>query len=560
VLVAALLALTLADSGSVRIATTVTDRQGRPVNGLTVKDFEIKEDGVVQKIEAVEPRRPEARRLAILLDEFHVDAADSAAVRDALTRFIDERLRAGDSAVILKPLDSLPSIRLTTDRDALRKAIATFEGRKGVYEPRTPFEEETLGRAPALVEAGRTQVVLSALRALTAQLGSEPGRSAILIVSEGFTPQPRRVAIGRGLPDSRMVERFANRYDVPIYAFDPRSTHDENDSGAVTLSRLVTETGGTVSRGPALADNVARAAGELDGGYTIVYTSANGEDGRYHPVQVTTRRREADARTRAGYVSPPSAEMRHARTLALQTASAPPRMLKRSSLVQVWSGVTNLSPSGATVVVAWQPGTSTGGLLKSSAARVALKATTPDGKLLYEGFLEPVRAGATVAADAARAEFGAPVGRVQLDMSVLDISGLKLDTDVRDLEVPAIKSDTPVLLPPLIVSTQSAREFRDSSGSAGAPPVAAREFRRTERLIIRVPAYGPNGPVAVAARLLNRVGQTLKELDVIPGGAPGVTQFDLNLAQFAPGDYYLQFSVPGPNGPVSQRVAFKITG
>jgi len=165
----------MADPGSVRIGTTVTDRQGRPISGLTAKDFEIKEDGVVRKIEAVEPRKPEARRLAILLDEFHVDAADAAAVRQALTRFVDDRLREGDMAVVLKPLDSLPSIRLTNDRDELRRAIAAFEGRKGNYEPRTPLEAETLGGAPSLVEAGRAQVVLSALRALTAKLGSAPG-------------------------------------------------------------------------------------------------------------------------------------------------------------------------------------------------------------------------------------------------------------------------------------------------------------------------------------------------------------------------------------------------
>src|SRR5205823_6608496 len=130
---------------------------------------------------------PEARRIAILLDEFHVDPADSARIRDALTVFIGDRLRAGDVAVVLKPLDPLGSIRLTADRDALRRAIATFEGRKGLYEPRTPFEEETLGRAPALVDAGRAQVVLSGLRALVSQLGSQPGRSAVLLVTEGFT-------------------------------------------------------------------------------------------------------------------------------------------------------------------------------------------------------------------------------------------------------------------------------------------------------------------------------------------------------------------------------------
>ena len=91
-------------------------------------------------------------------------------------------------------------------------------------------------------------------------------------------------------------------------------------------------------------------------------------------------------------------------------------------------------------------------------------------------------------------------------------------------------------------------------------PRPAREFRRTERLIIRVPAYGAAGPVEVAARLLNRVGQTMRELDVMPGGAPGLTQFDLPLAALAPGEYFLQFTVQGPSGPVSQRVSFKITG
>ena len=43
ILLAAALAVTLAetDAGRVRIATTVTDRQGRPVGGLSAKDFEI---------------------------------------------------------------------------------------------------------------------------------------------------------------------------------------------------------------------------------------------------------------------------------------------------------------------------------------------------------------------------------------------------------------------------------------------------------------------------------------------------------------------------------------
>jgi hypothetical protein len=85
------------------------------------------------------------------------------------------------------------------------------------------------------------------------------------------------------------------------------------------------------------------------------------------------------------------------------------------------------------------------------------------------------------------------------------------------------------------------------------------EFRRTERLVIRVPAYASGAPVRVTGRLLNRLAQPMRDLDLLPDAA-GVTQFDLPLAPLAPGDYYLQFSVPGPGSPVDQRIGFRITG
>jgi VWFA-related protein len=553
-----LLVLALADTGSVRIATTVTDRQGRPVGGLTAKDFELKEDGVVQKIDAIEPRAPAPRRLAILLDEFHVDAADSARVRDAITSFIDRQLRDGDTALVLKPMDPLPAIRLSADRDALRRAVASFEGRKGNYEPRTLLEAETLGTAPLLVEAGRAQIVLSALRALASQLGTAPGRSAILVVTEGFAYQPRR-STARGLPDAGIVERSANRYDVPIYAFDPRQAAIDGDAGSAMLSKLVSETGGTLSRGVDLAASVARAAGELDAGYTVVFTSPHGDDGRFHPVQVTLPRRAADARSRAGYVSLPPEDIRRALAGVRDTPSVPARALHRSPLVQVWSGVTRFSGNQAQIAVTWEPGTGPGGFGKSPAARMMVRATTADGRVLYEGTLAAVRSGE--AGSSQRAQFSAPSGKLQLDMTVYGIAGQRLDTDVRDLEIQMPKDATPVLLSPVLIATESAREFRDISARADASPVAAREFRRTEHVIVRVPAYTASGPAPVTVRLLNRIGQTMKELDRLPDAdGSGVPQFDLFLAPLAPGEYFLSISADGPHGPVAQRLPFKIIG
>jgi VWFA-related protein len=545
----------------VRIATMVTDRAGKPVMGLTLKDFELREDGVVQKLVAVEPRRPEPRRIAILLDEFHVDPAEGGRVRDAVTRFVDERLRPDDAAIVLKPLDSLPAIRLTRERTPLRAAIATFEGRKGNLEPRNKLEEETLGRAPALVEAGRAQVIISALRALAGQLGSAPGRSAILLISEGFNPPPRRLS-ARSLPDLGIVERFANRYDVPVYAFDPRASFDaEADAAAQMLGKLVSETGGALSRGEDLAGSLERAGREIDGGYTLTYVPAHEDDGRYHPVQVTIVRREADARSRAGYVAPLSAEARRALRDAPGSGPVlPTRLLRHSPLVDVWFGVTRATETQGRVVVTWEPGRSLVGTARSNAARVTLKATTRDGKVLFEGMLSPVRIGGVADAGATdRAEFDAPAGRVQLDMTILGIGGEKLDVDARDLEVPAMKGSTPLLLPAILIATQSERGFRQVAADADAAPDPSREFRRTERLVIRVPAYVSGMPAQVTGRLLNRLAQPMRDLVALPA-AGGVSQFDLPLATLAPGDYYLQFSVSGASAPVDQRIAFRITG
>ena len=560
-LVVTLLAPLGAVPDNVRISTVVTDSQGKPIAGLTLKDFELREDGVVQKLISVESRRPEPRRLAILMDEFHVDPADTVRVRDALMRFASEQLRDGDVAVILKPLDPLTTIRPTADRAALQASIAAFEGRKGLFEPRSPIEEETLGRAAALVEAGRAQVVLSALRALAAQLGSSPGRSAILLVSEGFTPHPRRLT-PRGLPDPGVVERFANRYDVPIYAFDPRSDPSGPTPGGVVLGRLVSETGGTLSRGADLSANLARAALEIDSGYTLTYQPARADDGRYHPVQVSVIRRQADARSRAGYVSALSAETRRAMREASNTGPIlPTRLLRRSPLIDVWSGVTRVSATDGRVVVTWEPGSTLMAPGKSPAARVELKATTRSGTVLFEGALAPVRVGEP--ADKMftdRAEFDAPSGRVQLDMTILGMRGEKIDVDARDVDVPALKADTPLLLPAILIATQSAREFRAVAADLNAAPDPSRQFRRTARLVIRVPAYAGGTPLPVTARLLNRLAQPMLELGVLPGADGGVTQFDLPLAPFSPGEYYLLFSVKGPSGLVDQRVGFKITG
>jgi VWFA-related protein len=551
------------DAKPVRISVVVTDRAGRPVAGLTPKDFELRDDDQVQHLDSVEQRTPQPRRLAVLLDEFHVSETAAVRMREVLTTFVDHELRPDDLVVVFKPLDSLPSIRLTNDRAEIRAAIASFEGRAGTYEPRTALEEQTVGRSPVMAESARAQIVLSAMRALTARLGGVAGRAAILLVSEGFVPIAREMQ-ARALPDLGIVERSANRYDVPVYVCDPsaEAPSDAVDEPQVMLRRVVQETGGAFFPATDITTGLKLMNRDLDGGYVLAYRPAHGEDGKFHTIKVRALRRDAEARARAGYVSPPSAEMR--RAMRASVVSEPMRMLKRSSFIDVWAGVTRAVDTSGRVVVTWEPGRLPGSNAKSPAFSVTLKATTKEGKVLYDGTLAAMRSaieGGGVPAD--RAEFDAPVGRVQLDMTILGERGEKLDIDARDLEVPNLKGPTPlVLLPPVVLATRSAREFRDVTADLNAAPSPLREFSRTERLLIRVPAYTTAGEdPRVTARLLNRVGQLMREIDPLPGEPQhGVTQFDLQLAPLAPGDYYLHVIATGTSGKVEQRIGFRITG
>ena len=74
-----------------------------------------------------------------------------------------------------------------------------------------------------------------------------------------------------------------------------------------------------------------------------------------------------------------------------------------------------------------------------------------------------------------------------------------------------------MILPPQLLSAGSAREFRDIEADANAAPLPGREFRRTERLLLRVPTFEPAGnAVQVSARLVNRVGAVLLDLAPMP--------------------------------------------
>jgi VWFA-related protein len=511
-------------------------------------------------LEGVEFRTAPAstpRVLALLLDEFHVDSANSPAVRDQLLSIVDAQLRPDDLVIVFKPLDSLTTIEPTSHRDVIRQSIATFEGRKGDYTPRTAFEQKYMGQAPGAVIAARAQIVSSALRALALRLGElENVRPAILLVSDGFARQ----RVERSVPANLLsAVRVANRGDVPVYVFAPApappSSEDGKDDPAVAALRSVAaQTGGDYHAGVgSFHAGLTRLFRELDSHYVLSYSSPHGDDGRFHSVHITLTRPNTVVRARAGYVAPLAADRR----AAALPAAVPTRALRRSPLIHSWAGFAKSSNGEARVTFTWQPVTLPAPAGRPLPALLTLTAKTSKGTVLYDGTVPAV--GGPGHEDArTQASFDAPVGRVLIDIKILDDKGVVLDTDARDLEVPSITGSRSTILPPAVLRITTAREYRAVLENPAAPPLPSREFRRTERLLLRVPAFEANGtPARVGATLLNRWRQPMRALTPMNEPSPdGVTQFDLPLAPLAPGEYTVRFTT----GNAAEQVTFRVTG
>ena len=318
----------------VTVDVIAADARGRLVDDLKPGDFELREEGAPLTLESVRLVRvsteqadaaalirtasderqaavkEDARLFAIFLDEYHVTGANTDRVRAALVRFLDHDVSPRDLVVVMKPLDSLFEIRLTRDREAARRAILSFDGRKGEYRPRNAYERDYIAGTPARIDVARNQVALSAINALAVHLGSLADRRKTLIVAtEGVGRSERR----RGqeyLPTLETISRSANRSNVAVYPFDPRDTAAGETPGekAEGLSRLADETDGQAIGGDA-ESGLRRAAADSSAYYMLSFRSAHPDDGKFRELQARVRRPGVRARVRKGYwdASRPSA-------------------------------------------------------------------------------------------------------------------------------------------------------------------------------------------------------------------------------------------------------------
>jgi Ca-activated chloride channel homolog len=270
----------------VRVDVSVTDGRN-PVGGLQPADFELRDAGVLQRIESA---RIEDVPLSVLLAldvSQSVEGERLAALKDA----------ARAAVAALKPDD--------------RASLIVFNYAVRQLTPWGATNAQLTSAIAALDGVGGTSLFDAAFAALTRH-DAEPGRRRLLIV---FTDGDDTTS---WLPQDVVLEA-AGRTDTVIYAVEaPHVTHlvtlgrrsgvrltpDQPVLSKTEFLKELTARGGgerLTSTSRTLPVTFAKIISDFRTRYVLTYTPA-GVDGRsWHPIEVRVKGRSARVTARRGY-------------------------------------------------------------------------------------------------------------------------------------------------------------------------------------------------------------------------------------------------------------------
>ncbi len=544
--------------GAVRVDVTVIGRNSMPVTDLTREDFEVREDGVVQRVQLFqhisltgqlpagsdeslairspdharqEAAREDVRLLVIFLDDYHLKfgaIADTRLRRD-LVNFIQSQMRPLDLFAVMGPLTPISDLGLTRDKNALLERVNHVQGRLGGFvPPRSPVEEAHMRLGGGDLTRIRAQVSLSALESLAVHLGGlREGRKSILFVSQGPPMLRGGVDLTGALRD---VIVAANRNNVTIHTLDPRQLGEArmiSDANAA----LSADTGG---RRIGLTNDFSRplqgVMADASAYYLLGYESpATAADGKFRKINVDVRQRRR-ARHRAHRLLGAAAR-RPAHVGRARRPGRPsrPRLPRRSTR----SGTSHAGSRSATGLAS---GRSTRDKARSrwssrpwpharrrAVGVIELEVTGPDGVKSYPTPLEE-------SAGVWAARFVAPPGRLRTRATVKNAAGEEIDSWSHDTIVPAA-ADASQVGTPIVYRPASVAQYRALMAGTEIAPSAVRRFRRTDRTVVRL-AMGAHLKAPVDVQLLNRLGVPIKTLAAT--SAPGAGRNAGRIAAWQP--------------------------
>ncbi|HSS49970.1 MAG TPA: VWA domain-containing protein [Thermoanaerobaculia bacterium] len=211
----------------VNLDVFVSDKDGKPVEGLQAGDFTVTEDGKPVKItnfytekrqpgtaaagaKAAERPQDQRLRLVIFVDDVNTQPGTRAQILDRISPFLRQELLPGDEVMLVRYAQKLDIRRsFTTDIAQIESDIAVLRGqssdmRKYEESLEHAFEDiidaiyasfgwstvEERVRAWAEQESSVVSGALQGLDGVVGWLAGVPGRKAILYVSDGLPLTP----------------------------------------------------------------------------------------------------------------------------------------------------------------------------------------------------------------------------------------------------------------------------------------------------------------------------------------------------------------------------------
>jgi Ca-activated chloride channel family protein len=275
----------VAHTDLVRVDALVTDGR-RPISGLGPQDFDIRDNGVAQRIDRV-LTGAEPIDAWLLLDE-------SSSVQRELGGLIEAARAFGAS---LGAAD--------------RSGLITFRHAVTVRAPLT-LERSALSRQFPLTHAEGYTSMRDAIFLAFARQPDRRARSLIVLFTDGQDTKS-------WLTDEQIV-RFIEQSDVVIYAVTPRDSdeHAGGDDGLAVswrahsslLNELATKSGGERLRlgsGQNLGQVFTMIVNEMKARYLLTYYPSGVTRGGYHRLEVRiTQKRLTRVHARSGYFIPES--------------------------------------------------------------------------------------------------------------------------------------------------------------------------------------------------------------------------------------------------------------
>ena len=394
--------------------------------------------------------------------------------------------------------------------------------------------------------------------------------------------------------DLQRVYETANRFNTSLYTLDPRGLAvfefdlDQPAISARTDGRALRRTQDTLRLLAEQTDGVAivnqnnftrglrQMLYDASSYYLLGYNSSlEATDGEFHEIDVRVRREGVRVRARPGYwaiterdatraLLPPVNEPPRAVDVALSALAEP----RRGRLVRTWVGTAPATNGRTRVTFVWEPVEARG--RRDEAASVLVTAMGDRGGAYFRGRVpEPTsrsgrgtrrgRREAAAPPPVTRVEFEADPGTLQLSLAIEGEAGEVLDRDRDEIEIPDFTGPDLVLGTPSFVRARNALELRQIVDDFSVVPLAAREFRRTDHLLVRMDAHAPGGVTpTVEARLLNRRGDSIYALDVQQASDGRPYQVYVTPVSLPPAEYLIEVRASTATDEATRLVAFRL--